>query len=51
VRNYSAIKRIEKDHIKVDKSTDTTKGIWIQGPSGVGKSKKAREDYPDAYPK
>lgn len=50
VRCYSQLKKIEKDHIVV-KDTDHLRGVWIQGKSGVGKSRKARQDYPDAYPK
>jgi len=51
VQHYVALKRIEKDHISIPGPHDKTKGIWIYGPSGIGKSKKAREDYPESYPK
>ena len=50
VRCYSQLKKIEKDHIHV-KDADDVRGIWIWGESGYGKSRMARRDYPNAYPK
>lgn len=50
VRCYSSIKKIEKDHLVIEDSKDL-RGVWIYGQSGFGKSRMARRDYPDAYPK
>lgn len=50
VRCYSQLKKIEKDHLQVKDATHL-RGVWIYGASGYGKSRIARRDYPDAYPK
>lgn len=50
VRCYSQLKKIEKDHLVVQDSDDL-RGVWIYGESGIGKSRRARELYPEAYPK
>lgn len=50
VKHYVNLQRIQKDHIKVTDSKDM-RGVWIWGKAGVGKSRKAREDYPEFYPK
>lgn len=48
VRCYSNLKKIEKDHIVCRDSKDL-RGVWIFGPAGSGKSRLAREQYPDSY--
>lgn len=50
IRCYSNLKKIEKDHMIVSDKNDL-RGVWIHGKSGCGKSRKARELYPSAYPK
>lgn len=48
IRCYSNLKKIEKDHIVCHDSSDL-RGVWIYGPAGSGKSRLAREQYPNSY--
>lgn len=49
VRQYKAIKAIEKDYMQNVPDADDVTGVWIWGPAGVGKSRYAREKYPNSY--
>lgn len=51
IKHYSSLKTIQRDHLALPADLDKPCGIWIYGPTGTGKSHKARVDYPNAYMK
>lgn len=49
LRYYGTIKRIRMDHAPKLPALDELQNEWRYGPTGTGKSRDTRTQYPDAY--
>ena len=48
-RHYNTYKKIRHDYAPELPELSTLDNVWIWGPSGVGKSRYARDNYPGAF--
>jgi len=49
IRSYRTLKEIRKDYMVAPLPNDEMENYWMYGLSGCGKSRYARETYPNAY--
>lgn len=51
MKHYANLKRIAKDNLKPEVKSEQKDVRWYYGLSGAGKSRKAFEEFPNAYRK
>lgn len=51
VRQYSTLRRIERDHMAPVERLAGPCGTWIYGEAGTGKTRSVLDQFPDAFPK
>lgn len=49
IQHYSTIKRIQRDFSTPPVDLQSVTGVWFYGPSGTGKSHRARAEFPGSY--
>lgn len=49
IRQYGNLRKIQKDYMPDVEDNDDVTGIWYYGAAGTGKSRTARDKYPNAY--
>lgn len=49
IKHYRTFKQIKTDYMVKPPDAEDVTGVWMYGAPGVGKSRTARERYPNAY--